>query len=295
VLGGFFTDWLSWRVGFLVNVPIGIAAMLAAPRYLAETERHPGRFDLASGLNSTLGAGLLVYGIVRSATAGWGDTVTVTSLLAGALLLALFAADQSRAAQPVIPLARVAARAARLGLPHRRSRTARARPSRRPDRPPTPIRPSRLPGPRDRGRLARSKEHPMQITKNSVDTRPDQTTGSPARSSSTPSRLRRLPRAGSRQRPLHARRTQPRTHPFGQTIYVTEGIGHCQRRGGPIEVIRPGDRVFVEPGEHHWHGAAPNRFMTHLAIQEADDSGSRVTWGEHVTDEQYAAAPAISG
>ena len=65
-----------------------------------------------------------------------------------------------------------------------------------------------------------------------------------------------------------------------------------QRRGGPVEVIRPGDRVFFEAGENHWHGAAPNRFMTHVAIQEADDSGSPVTWGEHVTDAEYGAAPA---
>jgi quercetin dioxygenase-like cupin family protein len=87
-------------------------------------------------------------------------------------------------------------------------------------------------------------------------------------------------------------RTAWHTHPLGQTIYVTEGIGLCQRQGGPIEIIRPGDRVFFEPGENHWHGAAPTRFMTHLAIQEADDSGSPVTWGTHVTDEQYSAAPA---
>ena len=73
---------------------------------------------------------------------------------------------------------------------------------------------------------------------------------------------------------------------------VTEGIGRCQRRGGPIEVIRPGDRVCFEPGEEHWHGASPTRFMTHLAMQEADDSGSPVTWDEHVTDEEYGAAPA---
>jgi quercetin dioxygenase-like cupin family protein len=89
-------------------------------------------------------------------------------------------------------------------------------------------------------------------------------------------------------------RTAWHTHPFGQTIFVTEGVGLCQREGGPIEVIRPGDRVFFEPRENHWHGAAPNRFMLHLAIQEADDSGSPVTWGEHVTDEEYAAAPAIA-
>jgi quercetin dioxygenase-like cupin family protein len=85
-------------------------------------------------------------------------------------------------------------------------------------------------------------------------------------------------------------RTAWHTHPLGQTIFVTEGVGRCQRRGGPIEEIRPGDRVFFEPGEDHWHGAAPNRLMIHLAMQEADESGGVVTWGEHVTDEQYGAA-----
>src|SRR3954451_17400392 len=85
-------------------------------------------------------------------------------------------------------------------------------------------------------------------------------------------------------------RTAWHTHPLGQTIFVLEGVGRCQREGGPIEEIRPGDRVFFEPGENHWHGAASNRFMVHLAIQEADDSGSPVTWGAHVTDEQYASA-----
>jgi quercetin dioxygenase-like cupin family protein len=82
-------------------------------------------------------------------------------------------------------------------------------------------------------------------------------------------------------------RTAWHSHPLGQTIVVTEGIGRCQRRGGPIEEIRPGDRVYFEPGEDHWHGAAPDRFMTHLAMQEADDSGSPVSWGEHVTDAEY--------
>lgn len=80
------------------------------------------------------------------------------------------------------------------------------------------------------------------------------------------------------------------THPNGQTIYVTEGVGLAQRRGGPIEVIRPGDRVFFEPGEWHWHGAAPTRFMTHLALQRVDEPGE---WGPHVTDEEYGAAPPI--
>src|SRR5215218_3742086 len=61
-------------------------------------------------------------------------------------------------------------------------------------------------------------------------------------------------------------RTAWHTHPLGQTIYVTEGIGRCQRRGEQVEVIGPGDRVYFEPGEDHWHGAAPDRFMTHLAM-----------------------------
>jgi quercetin dioxygenase-like cupin family protein len=85
-------------------------------------------------------------------------------------------------------------------------------------------------------------------------------------------------------------RTAWHTHPLGQTIFVTEGVGLCQRRGGPVEVIRPGDRVYFEPGEDHWHGAAPDRFMTHIAMHQEDDSGSPASWGEHVTDEEYGAA-----
>jgi quercetin dioxygenase-like cupin family protein len=82
------------------------------------------------------------------------------------------------------------------------------------------------------------------------------------------------------------------THPVGQTIHVLEGVGRRQRHGGPVEVIRPGDRVFFEPGEHHWHGAAPDRFMTHVAMLEVDEDGTSATWGNHVTDEEYNAAPA---
>ena len=88
-------------------------------------------------------------------------------------------------------------------------------------------------------------------------------------------------------------RTAWHTHPLGQTIYVTEGIGLCQRRGGPIEVIRPGDRVFFEPDEDHWHGAAPNRFMVHLALNEVDSDHVAAHWGEQVSDDEYGAAPAI--
>jgi quercetin dioxygenase-like cupin family protein len=87
-------------------------------------------------------------------------------------------------------------------------------------------------------------------------------------------------------------RTAWHTHPVGQTIDVLEGIGRCQRRGGPVEVIRPGDRVFFEPGEDHWHGGAPDRFMTHLAMAEVDEHGQGANWGEHVTDEEYNTAPA---
>ena len=73
-------------------------------------------------------------------------------------------------------------------------------------------------------------------------------------------------------------RTAWHTHPNGQTIYVTEGVGRCHRRRGPIEIIRPGDRVYFEPGEHHWHGADPTRFMTRVAMQDVDDQGNQVTW-----------------
>ena len=82
-------------------------------------------------------------------------------------------------------------------------------------------------------------------------------------------------------------RTAWHTHPNGQTIYVLEGIGRAQRRGGPVEVILPGDRVFFEPGEEHWHGAAPDRFMTHLALLDVDEDGNTANWGAQVTDDEY--------
>ena len=74
---------------------------------------------------------------------------------------------------------------------------------------------------------------------------------------------------------------------------MTEGVGYAQRRGGPIEVIRPGDRVFFEPGEGHWHGAAATRFMVHIAMLEVGDDGSPASWGEYVSDEEYGAAPPV--
>jgi quercetin dioxygenase-like cupin family protein len=90
-------------------------------------------------------------------------------------------------------------------------------------------------------------------------------------------------------------RTAWHMHPNGQTIFVTEGIGLAQCRGEPIQLIRPGDRVFFEPGEEHWHGAAPSHFMTHIAMLEVDDEGNAATWGDHVTDEEYRSAPPSEG
>jgi quercetin dioxygenase-like cupin family protein len=81
-------------------------------------------------------------------------------------------------------------------------------------------------------------------------------------------------------------RTAWHTHPLGQILIVTAGLGWAQRDGGPIDEIRPGDVVWFSPNEKHWHGATPNTAMTHIAIQEKLD-GKVVDWMEHVNDEQY--------
>jgi len=83
-------------------------------------------------------------------------------------------------------------------------------------------------------------------------------------------------------------RTAWHTHPLGQVIIVTSGLGRAQRFGGPVEEIRPGDVVWFEPGEKHWHGAGRTTAMTHIAIQEAL-GGKAVDWLEHVTDGEYGA------
>jgi quercetin dioxygenase-like cupin family protein len=83
-------------------------------------------------------------------------------------------------------------------------------------------------------------------------------------------------------------RTAWHTHPLGQTLIVTAGLGWVQRWGGPVEEVRPGDVVWFPPGEKHWHGATPGIAMTHIAIQEALN-GSTVDWMEQVTEQQYAA------
>ena len=132
----------------------------------------------------------------------------------------------------------------------------------------------------------------MQITRNSLDTGAgpgDWFTGDVYIDTiTTPSNDWRIGAAAVHFTP--GARTAWYTHPHGQTIWVTEGIGLCQREDGPIEVIRPGERVFFEPGENHWHGATASRFMTHIAMQQADEHGNVVTWGNHVTDTDYAAA-----
>jgi quercetin dioxygenase-like cupin family protein len=134
----------------------------------------------------------------------------------------------------------------------------------------------------------------MQITRSSTVTgkgQPDWFTGDvyvdPVASPSDASRV-----SASLVHFTPGSRTHWHTHPCGQTIYITEGLGRCQREDGPIEVLRPGDRVFFEPGENHWHGSAPNRFMVHVAIQQVDADGSAATFGEPVSDQQYNAAPA---
>lgn len=88
-------------------------------------------------------------------------------------------------------------------------------------------------------------------------------------------------------------RTAWHTHPLGQTLIVTSGCGWVQREGGPVEEIHPGDEVWFEPGEKHWHGATATTAMTHIAIQEALD-GKVVEWMEQVSDEEYQGGAKIA-
>jgi quercetin dioxygenase-like cupin family protein len=83
-------------------------------------------------------------------------------------------------------------------------------------------------------------------------------------------------------------RTAWHTHPLGQTLIVTAGVGRVQLWGSPVQQIRPGDVVWIAPGEKHWHGAAPTTAMTHIAVHEVEN-GKAVDWMEKVTDEQYGA------
>ena len=85
-------------------------------------------------------------------------------------------------------------------------------------------------------------------------------------------------------------RTAWHTHPLGQTLHVVAGVGRVQAMGGPVRAIRPGDTVWIPPGEKHWHGAAPDTGMVHLAFQEALN-GVHVEWLEQVSDADYAVTP----
>lgn len=104
VLGGVLAEWLSWRVGFFINLPIGLAMIWAARRHLPESERSAGQFDVAGALSSTVGMGALVYGFIRSAGAGWSDGLTQLALAAALLLLFGFVRIERRAAQAIMPL-----------------------------------------------------------------------------------------------------------------------------------------------------------------------------------------------
>jgi len=110
VLGGALTSWVSWRWGLFINVPLGAALIWLAPRALPETERRPGRFDLAGALTSTAGMSAVVYGFVRAAADGWGDPLTLASFASGVALLVAFVLTERRAPQPITPLRLFASR-----------------------------------------------------------------------------------------------------------------------------------------------------------------------------------------
>lgn len=110
VLGGILADWLSWRVGFFVNLPIGVAMIAAARHTIVETPRCGGTFDVPGALTSTAGMGALVYGFIRSAEAGWRDPVALATLAAAAVLIAAFVVVERRVVQPILPLRLFASR-----------------------------------------------------------------------------------------------------------------------------------------------------------------------------------------
>ena len=110
VLGGMLTDWISWRWGLFINVPVGLIVLWLAPRHLPETEPRPGHFDLRGAVASTLGMTALVYGFVRAAEDGWGELWAIASFATGVALLAAFVLNERRAEQPITPLRLFASR-----------------------------------------------------------------------------------------------------------------------------------------------------------------------------------------
>lgn len=110
VLGGVLTDLVSWRAGFFLNIPVGVALVVAGRRLLPETDPRPGRLDLPGALTSTLGMTAVVFGLVNAAETGWSDRQTVGALAGGVLLLMLFLVQERRAEQPILPLRLFASR-----------------------------------------------------------------------------------------------------------------------------------------------------------------------------------------
>lgn len=104
IVGGILTSWLSWHWIFFINVPIGLAVAFLAPRWILESERHPGRFDLLGAVSATIGVTALVYGFIRSAEEGWADIRTLGSFIASVVLIAAFIGIEHKAAQPILPL-----------------------------------------------------------------------------------------------------------------------------------------------------------------------------------------------
>ncbi|UUZ85215.1 MFS transporter [Paenibacillus sp. P26] len=110
ILGGFFADFISWRVGMFINVPIGMALLYLVQRFIQKTDTRTGRFDLWGAMTSVIGMTALVYGFVQAADYGWGQPGTWLSLAAGTVLLAAFVLIEARAAEPIIPLRLFASR-----------------------------------------------------------------------------------------------------------------------------------------------------------------------------------------
>ncbi|MCX4902991.1 MFS transporter [Streptomyces sp. NBC_00878] len=102
--GGLLVEWLDWRWVLFVNVPIGLLIVLATPRYIRESERHPGHFDILGALTSTAGMVLLVYGFIRASEDGWSDSLTLAAFAAAVVLLAAFITIERRSRQPITPL-----------------------------------------------------------------------------------------------------------------------------------------------------------------------------------------------
>lgn len=111
VIGGAAASWFSWRAGFFLNVPIGLAMLIAAPRFLPRTPALPGRFDVAGAITSTLGVGSLVFAILHAADAGWTSVPAIVGVIVAVIVLALFVVAEARATQPIMPLRLFASRA----------------------------------------------------------------------------------------------------------------------------------------------------------------------------------------